>query len=272
MSDPTLVPLQDRIAVVTGSSRGIGRAIAAELATRGCHVVLHGRADSDSMRETVRWFRQEGLQGEPLFADFSDPHALASFVESVWQQVGEVDFWINNAGGDVLTGGMARAEFAQRLEYLWRADVCATLMLSRQAGQRMQRSVRSEASTSSGTRAIINVGWDQSARGMAGESGEMFATTKGAIAAFSRSLAQSLAPQIRVNCVAPGWIRTAWGETTSEGWDRRARAESLMERWGTPTDVAQAVCFLCQHSFISGQVLEVNGGFRFGQIQSGASI
>ena len=121
-----------------------------------------------------------------------------------------------------------------------------------------------QAVTSPGMFSIVNMGWDQAQTGMEGESGEIFATTKGAIMAMTRSLAKSLAPAVRVNCVAPGWIQTAWGEQTSEYWSQRAKQESLMERWGQPSDVAAAVAFLCSReaSFISGHVLPVNGGFR----------
>ena len=97
---------------------------------------------------------------------------------------------------------------------------------------------------------------------MAGDSGELFAATKGAIMAFTRSLAKSLAPHVRVNCVAPGWIKTAWGERASAAWQERAVRESLLARWGTPEDVARAVRFLVspEAAFITGQVLPVNGG------------
>ena len=90
----------------------------------------------------------------------------------------------------------------------------------------------------------------------------MFAAVKGAIAAFSRSLAKSLAPHVRVNCLAPGWIRTAWGETASDAWQQRARRESLLGRWGEPEDVARVARFLASPAaaFINGQVIAVNGG------------
>ena len=102
---------------------------------------------------------------------------------------------------------------------------------------------------------------------MSGDSGEMFATTKGAIHAMTRSLAQSLAPEVRVNCLAPGWIKTKWGESASENWSQRAQSESLMNRWGTPEDVAKVAAFICTDDgeFVSGQVIPVNGGFRFSQ-------
>ena len=112
--------------------------------------------------------------------------------------------------------------------------------------------------------AIVNIGWDQAAVGMSGESGELFATSKGAIMGFTKSLARSLAPHVRVNCVAPGWIKTKWGDDAPEYWDQRAVSESLLERWGTPEDVAKTVRYAVSPdaAFVSGQTLNVNGGYR----------
>ena len=80
------------------------------------------------------------------------------------------------------------------------------------------------------------------------------------------------APQVRVNCVAPGWIRTSWGADASDYWDRRAQGESLLARWGTPEDVARAVRFLASPAaeFITGHTLPVSGGFRYGYRESQA--
>ena len=99
---------------------------------------------------------------------------------------------------------------------------------------------------------------------MAGDSGELFSAIKGAVTAFSKSLAQSLAPRVRVNCVAPGWIKTAWGDQASEYWQQRACQESLLRRWGLPEDIAAAAKYLVSPAagFVTGQVLAVNGGFH----------
>ena len=88
------------------------------------------------------------------------------------------------------------------------------------------------------------MGWDQAETGMEGDSGELFAATKGAIMAFTRSLALSLAPTVRVNALAPGWIKTEWGEGASQAWQDRVLRETPMARWGTPEDVAQVARFL----------------------------
>lgn len=259
-----------RVAVITGSSSGIGRAIAIRLAADGMRVVLHGRAPSEHLDRVEQEIMSANASGGnsikvgKIYGDFSGGIDWQPFVENAWSQFGHVDCWINNAGGDVLTGDKSSRTFEEKLAYLWQTDVVSTLMLSRLVGQRMNEV--QVAGGPPGQGSIVNIGWDQAANGMEGDSGEMFATTKGAIMAMSKSLAQTLAPQVRVNCVAPGWVQTSWGEQTSEYWDRRATNESLMNRWGNPDDIANAVSFLCrpESSFVSGQVLPVNGGFRYG--------
>jgi 3-oxoacyl-[acyl-carrier protein] reductase len=98
---------------------------------------------------------------------------------------------------------------------------------------------------------------------MAGDSGELFAAIKGAVMAFTRSLAKSLAPQVRVNCLAPGWVQTKWGGEASDYWRQRAECESLVGRWGEPGDIAAAAAFLAspEAGFINGQIININGGF-----------
>jgi 3-oxoacyl-[acyl-carrier protein] reductase len=154
--------------------------------------------------------------------------------------------------------------FQQKLNQVLAVDVVATMMLSRRVGQLMQSHNKRNDHCKSGL--IINMGWDQAEQGMAGDSGQMFAAAKGAVMAATRSLAQSLAPHIRVNCVAPGWIQTSWGQTASNAWQNRAAGDSLMERWGQPSDVAGVVSFLAgpDGQFVNGQVIPVNGGFRYG--------
>jgi 3-oxoacyl-[acyl-carrier protein] reductase len=239
-------------AVVTGSSSGIGRAIALELARAGANVLVHAHRNREGAEAVAAEIRAAGRETQVVICDLSDVDAQDELVASAWQWR-TIDIWVNNAGVDVLTGPAAAWTFEEKLAALWKVDVVGTLRLSRAIGSRMPERGR-------GT--IINMGWDQAETGMAGDSGEMFAAIKGAVMAATRSLAKSLAPHVRVNCIAPGWIMTGWGQNASEDWQQRAERESLLSRWGTPEDVAQAVRFLASPAaeFINGQVIHANGG------------
>jgi len=253
--------LSGKTAVVTGSSRGIGRAIALELAATGANVLVHARRDTEGAEKTAAQIRELGRESKCVLVDLADDSHLKPFVSDTWNWRGVVDIWVNNAGIDVLTGPAKEWSFDKKLAALWQVDVLATVGLSRLVGQRMTQDRNSKTADAG---VILNMGWDQATYGMGGESGEIFATTKGAIMAFSRSLAQSLAPSVRVNCLAPGWIQTEWGQGTSDYWNDRACDESLMQRWGTPEDVARLAAFVASPAaaFITGQTLEINGGLR----------
>jgi 3-oxoacyl-[acyl-carrier protein] reductase len=256
---PITEPLLGKTAVVTGSSSGIGRAIALELAAAGADVAVHARENREGAEETAKQIRELGRRSEVLLFDLAERSNHEPLVEQAWNWSGGVDIWINNAGADVLTGDAAKLSFAEKLELLWKVDVASCVHLSRSVGRRMK-----ERTTQAGAASIINIGWDQVELGMEGDSGEMFAAAKGAVMAFTGSLAKSLAPEVRVNCVAPGWIQTGWGEGASGYWQASAVRESLLGRWGTPEDVARAVRFLASPdaAFITGQVIAVNGGYR----------
>jgi 3-oxoacyl-[acyl-carrier protein] reductase len=250
MSNPDF-QLDGHWALITGSTHGIGRAIALELAAAGAGVIIHGR-DAAAAAELRSRLSDQGRQAKTIIADLAVPTGRHSLIYQAWSP-GPVDICINVAGADVLTGEAADWPFERKLQRLWEVDVQATIDVSRAMGQRMFER---------GSGVILNIGWDQAELGMAGDSGELFAATKGAIMDFTRSLAKSLAPTVRVNCIAPGWIRTAWGETASDYWQQRVVDESLLKRWGEVEDVARAARFLVSPaaSFITGQTLPVNGG------------
>lgn len=264
--------LDGQIAVVTGSSSGIGRAIALELARAGAHVVVHAGHNETAAEAVAQEIRNLHRQSYVCVLDLSDSGTHQRLVDLAWNWAADitsktqtsrgVNIWVNNAGVDVLTGDASGWSFQDKLARLWEVDVVATMQLSRMNGARM-RAATADA-TGIDNRCILNMGWDQALTGMAGDSGEMFSAIKGAVMAFTKSLAHSLAPEIRVNCLAPGWIKTSWGDEASEYWDRRATSESLLGRWGSPHDVAGVARFLASPSasFLTGQTIPINGGFR----------
>jgi 3-oxoacyl-[acyl-carrier protein] reductase len=244
--------LSGRRILVTGASTGIGRAIALTCAEAGADVAVHCRSSLAQAEQVADAVRALGRRSEVLPLDLRDAAGLASFVEEAFGLWGGLDGWVNNAGVDLLTGPDARRTFEEKLARLLDVDVRGSLLLSRMAGERMRDSGG----------AILNIGWDQAASGMGGDSGELFAAAKSAVMGFTRSLAVSLAPEVRVNCIAPGWIRTAWGEQASHNWQTRVIEETPLARWGTPEDVAWMARFLLSDAaaYITGQVINVNGG------------
>lgn len=240
-------------AVVTGSSSGIGRAIALELAAGGANCVVHARRNRVGADETAAAVSALGVESLVQLADIADADACRLLVDAAWQWRSGVDIWVNNAGADVLVSPDADLPAEEKLDLLLRVDVAGTVRLSRAIGERMHRRGRG---------VIVNIGWDQAETGMEGDAGQVFAAAKAAVAAFSRSLAKTFAPQVRAVCVAPGWIKTAWGSQASEYWQRRAQSESLVGRWGTPEDVARVVRFVVSPAsgYINCQTITVNGG------------
>jgi 3-oxoacyl-[acyl-carrier protein] reductase len=247
--------MNGKTAVVTGSSSGIGRATALRLAAAGAHVLVHARTNEQGAQEIANEIRQHGVESAILLADLGRIEEQDRFVAEAWNWRSRIDILVNNAGADTLTGAAGRWPYEAKLSALWEVDVVATIRLTRLVGTHMK---------GHGHGTIVNIGWDQAEHGMAGDSGELFAATKGAVMAFTRSAAQSLAPEVRVNCVAPGWIKTSWGERASRHWQERAVDESLLGRWGTPEDVAAAVEFLVSSdaAFVTGQIVTVNGGWK----------
>jgi len=249
-----VIDLAGRTALVTGSTHGIGREVAVTLAAAGARVAVHGRS-REAADEVAGVLAQTDRHAGTFLADLADPAAIEQLIADVGRCLPQLDTLVLVAGADVLTGSPAKWGFEQKLDQLLRVDVVSTMLLARGIGRWMRD--REGGS-------IVTIGWDQAATGMEGDSGELFAATKGAVMAFTKSLAKSLAPQVRVNCVAPGWIRTSWGEGASDAWQQRAVRESMLGRWGTPADIANAIHWLVspQAAFVTGQVIPVNGGFR----------
>ncbi|QDT39402.1 SDR family NAD(P)-dependent oxidoreductase [Stratiformator vulcanicus] len=252
--------LPGRSAVVTGASSGIGRAIAIQLAKAGADLLITCRSSRESLERSASDCREFGGRVETFVGDLADPFVRAELERATFERFGVPHVVVNNAGVDLLTGSESELAYGDKLRRLFEVDIAVTVEVAKSFGLRMAEAARRDGAPAS--RSIINIGWDLAEVGMEGDSGELFATAKNAVMGFTRSLAVSLAPDVRVNCVAPGWIQTAWGEGASEYWQQRVIDETPLRRWGTPEDIAKAIRFLASDdaSFITGQVINVNGG------------
>src|SRR5262245_18118219 len=215
--NPSTRELQSVRAAVLGSTSGIGRAGAPAPGRAGADVIVHGRSSLDVAHEVADSVRRHGGRSHVLMADLADRNASDRLAEQAWGLWGGLDAWLHIAGADTLTGPGRALGFEEKLDTLLAVDVVATVRLTRAIGRRMKEC---------GGGCILTMGWDQAETGMEGDSGELFAATKGAVMAFTRSLALSLAPSVRVNAIAPGWIKTAWGESASRPWQERVRRET----------------------------------------------
>jgi 3-oxoacyl-[acyl-carrier protein] reductase len=246
--------LSGRSVLVTGGSSGIGRAIALAAARAGADVVLTYRANVEGARETEHGIASLGRRSAVLQFDASNDESLRALGPAARRALGRIDVWVNNAGADILTGPSASLTATERLDRLLAVDLRGTMLASWQAAEILG------AQHDGGV--IINMSWDHVLTGMPGHIPQMFAAVKGGVLAFSKSLARSVAPRVRVNIVAPGWIETSFGAGLDDG-ARNAVAESTpLKRWGTPGDVAGAVVFLASPAaaFITGHTLVVGGG------------
>jgi 3-oxoacyl-[acyl-carrier protein] reductase len=240
--------------LVTGGSSGIGRAIAIAAARAGADIALTYRANERGARDVAREIESIGRRARILRLDLADQASVTALGSGVRTALGGVDTWVNNAGADVLTGPGALLSLNEKLDLLLRVDLRGTMLASWQAAELMA------AQDSGGV--IINMSWDHVLTGMAGLEAQLFSAVKGGVLAFSKSLARTVAPRVRVNVLAPGWIETAYGSEVDDAIRRQVVASTPLERWGTPDDVAAAAIYLASPnaSFVTGQTMFVGGG------------
>jgi 3-oxoacyl-[acyl-carrier protein] reductase len=237
-------------AVVTGASSGIGAAIAEAFGAAGATVLVTHR-DSEQKASAVAERIGRALVAQ---ADLGTRDGCEALVAEAQQRLGGLDVWVNNAGADVLTGEAAEWDWERKLELLLAVDLKGTVACSYAAGDVM----RDQA----GGGAIVNMSWDHVTTGMAGENPELFSAVKGGVLAYSKSLARSLAPRVRVNVLCPGWIETGFAREADSEFRRSVAESTPLARWGRPEDVAAAALWLASPEavFVTGQAININGG------------
>jgi len=244
--------LKDKVALVTGGSRGLGKAIAQELASDGAQVVVNYVSSTDKAEEVVAAIKAKGGKALSMKADVANLEEVEKMVDTIHEQFGRIDILVNNAGvtRDELLISMEKEDWdrviATNLGGLFNCSkAVAKYMMIQKSGR------------------IINMSSVAGERGGRGQSN--YAASKGAVNAFTRSIAMELArKKVTVNAVAPGVVET---EMSSEVI-RRAQDIILnsvaLKRLGQPEEIAKVVAFLASDdaSYITGEVIRVDGGFK----------
>lgn len=239
-----MTALAGRVAIVTGAGRRVGRALAVALGARGMRVVVHYAGSADGARETARLIQDAGGAATIVQADLLDVTAAERLIDDVVRQEGELFALVNSAAIMVRTpvGETATAQWDE----MFALNVRAPYFLSQRAAPAL-RAARG---------VIVNI-----ADLAAFETWPAYvphAMTKAAIVQMTRGLAHALAPEVRVNGVAPGvaLLPEGWSEADAE----HLRHTTPLKRLGTPDDVAHAVLFLLEADFVTGEVILVDGG------------
>ena len=243
-----MIDLTGRVALVTGASRGIGRAIAMKLAGQGATVIAAARGQNAA--KTVEEIAALGGKAEAATLDVSDAGAASAFVSNAVEKHGRIDILVNNAGiaKDQLLLRMDRAEWDEVIA----TNLTAAFALTQAVLKPM---IRQRAGR------IICI---SSVVGQSGNAGQAnYAASKAGLIGFAKSIAQEVASRnVTVNVVAPGLIETDMTRLIAENAKDQWQARIPLKRMGSPDDIAWAVCFLAsdEAAYITGQVLAVNGG------------
>ena len=235
-------------AVVTGSSRGIGRAIALRFAADGYDVAVNYHSSADAAAAVADEIRDRGQDAIVVGADVANPDDATRLVEETVDAFGGVDHVVNNAGIDqhVYTADLEPADFDRIMD----VNVNSAFAVTKAALPYLE--------TSTDDPSVANVSSILAHTGAAIEC--HYAASKGALISLTRSHAADFAPEIRVNAVAPGHVETDMtGDRTPEE-KREELAAIPVDRYGQPEDIADAVAYLRDATFVTGETLNVNGG------------
>lgn len=245
-----MTQLTDKIAVVTGAGRGIGRAIALELAGRGATVIVNYNRSADAAAEVVSQIEQNGGTATAVQADVTEEDGAIALIKAATDEYKKIDILVNNAG--MTRDNVIMLMNPEDFDIVINTNLRSTWLCSKAAVRSMMRKRYGR---------IINI---SSVSGVAGNAGQTnYSASKAGIIGLTKSLAREVAPRgITVNAVAPGFVLTDMTKDLPEDITGKINDAIPLGRWGSVEDVAHATAFLAsdEAAYITGQVLNVDGG------------
>jgi len=242
--------LLGKTAIVTGGSRGIGKAVALKLAELGANIVVNYTSSPEKANEVIKTIEGMGRQAMAIKADVANNHEVEDFIRTVEKNFSTIDILVNNAGitRDTLLLKMKEEDWDDVLSI----NLKGTFQCTKAVTKKMMKQRNGK---------IINIA---SVVGITGNAGQAnYAASKAGIIGFTKSIAKELGSRnININAVAPGYIQTDMTDTLSEEIKETLSSSIPLKRLGTPEDVANVVAFLCleEAKYITGQVINVDGG------------
>jgi NAD(P)-dependent dehydrogenase (short-subunit alcohol dehydrogenase family) len=237
--------IQGKVALITGSAKRIGRAVAVELARRGARIAVHYRSERSEAEETLRMIRSSGSEGAVFRAELTDIVAVERMFDDVRKTFNVLDILINNAS--IFSPATADSTTPGLWDSQMDSNAKAPFFVAQNAARIMKPQGRGK---------IINIA------DVAGEviwSGYLpYSISKAALIAVNRGLAKTYAPDIQVNAIAPGPV--LFPEYYSDEQKKAAIERTLLKREGSPQDIVNAVVFLIENDYITGEMIHVDGG------------
>ncbi|MBI3623755.1 SDR family oxidoreductase [Candidatus Pacearchaeota archaeon] len=242
---------KNKVALVTGASRGIGRATALRLAQDGCDVAVNYIKDEKSAQSAVNEITKLGRKAIAIKADVSDETQVKQMIDKTIKAFGKIDILVNNAGivWDIPLFEKTMDQFERTIDVNFKG----VFLCSKYVALEMKKA-------KSGI--IINISSTNAINTLSPDSID-YDATKAAVISMTKNFATELAPNIRVNCIAPGWVETDINNKLSEEYKKEEAEQILLKRFGKPEEIASVVAFLASEdaSFITGSIIVVDGGY-----------
>ncbi len=243
---------KDKIVIVTGSSRGIGRATAIAFAQEGARVVVNYKKEKVKAEAVVEEIKSLGTDAIAIQADVSNEDEVRKMMEGAIKNFGAIDILVNNAG--IVFDVPILEKTVEQWERTLRVNLIGTFLCMKYAIPYMQGRIGA---------AILNISSTNGIDSLSPESAD-YDTSKAGVISLTKNFAQSLAPHIRVNSIAPGWIDTDINKNLPKEFIESETQKIALKRWGRPEEIAKAVLFLCSEDagFVTGSILVIDGGYQ----------